>query len=468
MSASISTRTLAWRHQPFAEVLRLAWPIAVSLLSFSVMTTVDTLFVGHLGPTALAGIALGGTATFTVLCFGIGLLRSANITISQAVGAGKPARVLAYVGASLVIAVGVGLLIAFVGQFVALFLPSVTSSAESGHYAAQYARVRLLGAPIQLATISLAGARTASGDSRSAMIAVLSANAANVLLVALFSLGFHAGVAGVATATVLSQFVEVFVLARRQRHQGFGLRAWTSRDLRILLRMGVPLGFERFFDVGSFSLMIALMARMGDVELAAHQVAHQSLLFAFMPTMAIGDAATVLIGQAIGAGSLRTVPRVQRAAICAGLTYVAFCSLSFVALAPLVAARFSTDPAVIARAVQLLHIGAVFVWALPFYSIGQATLRAIGDVRVASLITVVSAWGCTPVFGVLFGIGLGLGAQGGYIGLTTEIALASFAFWWRIRGRPGAWLRNLRRFRSELRHASRERQVPTEVVPIEA
>jgi MATE family multidrug resistance protein len=300
------------------------------------------------------------------------------------------------------------------------------------------------------------------------MIAVLTANAANVVLVALFSLGFKAGVAGVAAATVLSQSVEVFVLSRRQRRRGFGLRVWTMTDLRVLLRMGVPLGFERFFDVGSFSLMIALMARMGDVELAAHQVAHQALLFSFMPSMAIGDAATVLIGQAVGAGSLRTIPRVQRAAIGAGLLYVGLCSAAYFAFAPLMAALFSSDPAVIARAVQLLHVGAVFVWALPFYSIGQATLRAIGDVRVASLITVATAWGCTPLFAVLFGIVLGLGAEGGYIGLAAEITLAALTFWWRIRGRGGAWLRNVRRFRSELRHVSRERQVPAAVVPLQA
>jgi MATE family multidrug resistance protein len=468
MTASISTRTLPWRQRPFAEVVRLAWPIAVSLLSFSIMTAVDTLFIGHLGPTALAGVALGGVTTFTLICFGFGLLRASNITIAQAVGAGKQSAILGYLGASLVIAIGLGLATAFIGQFVALFLPALTASTDSGHNAAAYMRVRVLGAPIQLASIALASARYATGDSRSPMTAVLTANAANVVLVALFSIGLRAGVAGVAAATVLSQFVEVFVLARRQRREGFGLRVWTMTDLRVLLRMGVPLGIERFFDVGSFSLMIVLMARMGDLELAAHQVAHQALLFGFMPTMAIGDATSVLVGQAVGAGSLRTVPRVQRAALAAGLTYVALCSATYLLFGPLLAARFSSDPAVIERAVQLLHVGAVFVWAIPFYAIGQSTLRAIGDVRAASLITVVAAWVCTPLFGILFGFGLGLGARGGYIGLATEIFIAALAFWWRLEGRGGRWRRNVRRFRSELRLATRERQVTREVVTAQA
>jgi MATE family multidrug resistance protein len=285
----------------------------------------------------------------------------------------------------------------------------------------------------------------------------------NVVLVALFSLVWKAGVAGVASATVLSQVVEVYVLFRRQRPQGFGLSAWTQADIRTLIRTGVPLGIERFFDVSAFGIMILLMARMGDSELAAHQVAHQAILFGLMPIMAIGDASTVLIGQAAGAGSLRTVLRVQRAQLCAGLSYALLCSITYFSVAPLFAAQFTQDTQVIARAVQLLHIAALFVWIWPFYSTGQSTLRAIGDVKAASLITVIAAWGCTPLLAAWLGIGLGLGARGGYIGLAIEIALGSLAFWWRIHGNGGAWVRNLRRFRSELRKANVPERVSTEI-----
>jgi multidrug resistance protein, MATE family len=460
----MSTRThLSWQNRPFTEVIRLAWPIAVSLLSFSTMTAVDTLFIGHLGPSALAGVALGSTITFTLLCFGMGLLRSTHITISQAVGAGQSQRVLAFLGAGLMVAVGLGLLIAIGGQIVAMFTPVFTDSGQAAGYAATYTRVRSLGAPFVLAELALSGARYGAGDSRSSMIAVLTANAVNVVLVALFSLGLQAGVAGVATATVLSQAVEVYVLVRRQRSAGYGLAAWTHADIKQLLRTGLPLGIERFFDVGAFGLMILLMARMGDSELAAHQVAHQALLFGFMPTIAIGDASTVLIGQAVGAGSLRTVTRVQRAALCVGLCYAALCSVTYLSAAQLFAAQFSQDPYVIGRAVQLLHIAAGFVWFWPFYATGQASLRAIGDVKAASLITVIAAWGATPLFAAWFGIGLGMGARGGYIGLALEIFLGAAAFWWRLRGNGGAWVRNLRRFRSELRRSSKAQPAAAEV-----
>ena len=72
-----------------AAALTLAWPITVSTLSYSVMTLVDTLLVGHLGPASLAGVGMGGTAAFAVLCFSFGLIRGVKTLVSQAVGAGR-------------------------------------------------------------------------------------------------------------------------------------------------------------------------------------------------------------------------------------------------------------------------------------------------------------------------------------------------------------------------------------------
>src|SRR5687768_17914682 len=103
-------RNLEWRDRPMAELARLSWPIAVSTISYSVMTLVDTLFVGWLGSAALAGVGLGGTAAFVLLCFQFGLLRGTKTLVSQAVGAGRAGDVRPLIGASLALAVGLGVL----------------------------------------------------------------------------------------------------------------------------------------------------------------------------------------------------------------------------------------------------------------------------------------------------------------------------------------------------------------------
>jgi MATE family multidrug resistance protein len=440
---------LPWRERPLSEVVRLAWPISVSLLSFSLMTMVDTLFVGRIGAAALAGVGLGGIVSFTILCFGLGMLRATKIMVAQVAGAGRREAVLGYLGASLCLGAAIGLLTALVGYLSASLLP-LLASGDSGRYAVSYSRIRTLSAPFVLCAAALRETRQALGDARSPMRAALIGNLVNLGLVALFSITFELGVAGVAFATLLAQLVETLVLVATQWSRGFGLKVWSVRDLRVLLRLGVPLGFERFLDVSSFTLMVSLFARMGDIDLAAHQVANQALLLAFMPSGALGEASSVLVAQAVGAGSLRSVVRVQRSALAASFAYVACCSLALWLGGRTLAGLVTTDPVVIARAAQLLQVASGFVWILPFYQIGQSSLRGIGDVRAAAGITVFAAWIATPLFAAVLGIGLGLGALGGWLGLAAELLLGAALFWWRLRARSG-WLRNARRFRVRAR-----------------
>ncbi|HKU40224.1 MAG TPA: MATE family efflux transporter, partial [Polyangiales bacterium] len=231
MSRSARNGALAWHARPAHELLRLAWPIALSMLSFSLMQAVDTLFVGHIGAAALSGVSLGGMATFSLLCFGLGALRACKIAVAQAVGAGRQRADIAYLGAALWIALAVGIATALLGQGLALALPSIAATAQSGHYASVYASLRLAAAPIVLLAAALRETRQGAGDTRGPMRAALIANLVNALLVALFLHTFGWGVIGVAWATTIAQVVELALLAWLQSAQGFGVRGCRAADL---------------------------------------------------------------------------------------------------------------------------------------------------------------------------------------------------------------------------------------------
>src|SRR5437016_10840883 len=105
MSVSVgSDSSLTWIERPGRELVRLAWPITVSMLSYSTMTLASTAFVAHVGADELAGVGLAGVVGFALVCFGIGLLRGAKTLVSQAVGAGRRDRIPELLGASLVLA----------------------------------------------------------------------------------------------------------------------------------------------------------------------------------------------------------------------------------------------------------------------------------------------------------------------------------------------------------------------------
>src|SRR4051812_34714902 len=172
--------SLQWKKNPLAELLRLSGPIAASTISYSLMTLTDTLLLGHVGRSELAGVALGGLFAFVLVCFSFGLLRAANTLVSQAVGGGRQDRLPGYLGAALFTALGIGLVTMLVGQVAARLIVHLAATPAAGHAAGTYLGLRSLGAPLVLCYVALREIRYGQGDARSPMRATVLANLVNI------------------------------------------------------------------------------------------------------------------------------------------------------------------------------------------------------------------------------------------------------------------------------------------------
>ncbi len=442
-------RKLAWRYRPFPELVRLAWPIAVSTLSYSVMTLVDTLFVGRLGASALAGVGLGGTASFVLLCFGFGVLRGVKVLVSQSMGAGRSSRAHTWLWAGLALAAVMGMVMLLAGRGLAGYLRLIAASETAGASAEAYVSIRMLGAPMVMAYVALREYRYALGDTRSAMHASVLANVANIALDYLFIVHLGWGVAGAAFATLAGHVLEVGVLIVVQSRDGWRPRRVSLTDLRALLAVGVPTGLQFWLEVGSFALLTAIISSFGDRQLAAHQIALQVAHFSFLPAMALGESASVLAGQAVGAGEVRLVRRVARVAVAAAAAYTGLCTLVLLVGARQIASAFTDDPALRGVTEALLWMACVFQVADGAAVVARGVLRGTGDVRFPAVVGIACAWLSTPPLAWLLGRGLGLGALGGWIGLSLEITVAAGILWWRLE-RAG-WLASARRSRARVR-----------------
>src|SRR5690242_14008985 len=146
----MSSVSLNWTDRPGRELLRLAWPITVSMLSYSTMTLASTAFVARIGADELAGVGLGGIVGFATVCFGVGVMRGSKTLVSQAIGAGRRDRVPELLGSALAIAAVLGVVALVAGQLVAPLVAALESSPRAGRFAAQYLAIRSLGAPLVL------------------------------------------------------------------------------------------------------------------------------------------------------------------------------------------------------------------------------------------------------------------------------------------------------------------------------
>jgi multidrug resistance protein, MATE family len=441
VASSASLYSLRWSERPGRELVRLAWPITVSMLSFATMTLASTAFVAHLGADELAGVGLAGVVGFAFVCFGIGLLRGAKTLVSQAVGADRRDRIPALLGAALGLAVMLGVLATIAGRVAAPFLDELSASPRAGHLAAQYLGIRSLGAPLVLLYAALREARYGQGDSRSPMRASITGNAVNILLDVVLILVLEWGVQGAAIATICGNLTETALLAWPSRHDLRRVR-WRWSSVREVWAQGVPNGLQFVMEVGSFLILTLMVARMSALDGAAHQMVLHLVNVCFLPAHALGEAAAVLVGQAVGANQDALVPRVARRALVIGASYAAICVVVYAVLGGVITtAMASGDASLAAHAQTLVHVSLAFLIADAANVIARGVLRGTSDVRYAAVIGILTSWFTTPPLTWALGIACGFGAAGGWTGLAIEIIVGAALFWrriWRGGWRPAA------------------------------
>jgi MATE family multidrug resistance protein len=441
MSASVTVSDLSWTHHPGRALVKLAWPITISMVSFSTMTLASTAFVASIGSDELAGVGLAGVVGFAYICFGIGLLRGAKTLVSQAVGANRRDKIPELVGAAVALAVLLGLTALALGQLTAPLLSSLSASPRAGAFAAEYLAIRSLGAPLVLLYAALREASYGEGNSTLPMRAALAGNAINIGLDVVLILGLGWGVSGAAVATIFGNVTELAVLAWPMRAS---LRKLVLRRpaVRAVWAQGVPNGIQFVMEVGSFLILTLMVAAMSAVDGAAHQMVLHLVNVSFLPAHALAEAAAVLVGQAVGANRDVLVAKVAKHAFIIGAGYAAVCCVGYAILGGMITdAMASGDPALADRAATLVHVSLAFLVADAANVIARGVLRGASDVRYAAVLGIITAWLFTPPLTWLLGVHWELGVVGGWIGLAFEIVVGAALYWRRVyRGgwRPAA------------------------------
>jgi MATE family multidrug resistance protein len=420
------------------QLLRLSWPIAVSMLSYSLMTAVDTLFVGRSGAVAIAAVGLGGMVSFTLLTFAMGLLRGGKVIVAHSFGSGDFEKTTETARTNVALAILLSGLTLAVTLASAPLLRLVFDDPRAGQLVVSYVVVRAAAIPFFLVACAIREVSQGIGDSEHPMRAALAANLANIPLNALLVIGLHLGVVGSAVANVLAQIIDLLWLCRKRWNWVRGWRIeWVK--IRAIVKLGWPLGIEMFLDVSAFAALGMIIAQFGATELAAHQIALQVSHLTLLPVMALAEGASVLSGHASGAGRLADIRPIVRAGVAVGLVFSTVTACLLVTVPGSIAEFFTSDPKVIPLAKLLIQMVCGFQLGFVLYAVGRAVLRGLGDLRYTAFVTVGVAWICTPTLGFVFGRLCGFGVVGGWCGLSLEITVASALYFWRLE--RGTWSR---------------------------
>ena len=422
-----------------AAVFRLAWPILVSMLSYSVMSVVDTLFVGRLGTAPLAAIGIAATTSFVVFGFAFGLFGGLRVVVAQETGAGNldSADALLWQGLGLAGVFGAfGAVFALLGPVI---LPHLSGSAGVAEQADIYFGIRVLGAPIVFVMVAIKSWFEGTGDTRTPMVANLFANGLNIAIDPILIFGWGPipamGIGGAALATVGSVAVAAIWLVVRS---GPVLRrtAWRPRIAawRSVLDVGIPLGVRSVLEVGAWVLFTSFVAQAGEWELAAHVIVLRITMVSFLPGHAVSEAISVLVGQALGAGRPLAALQAWKAGSCLALGGMAVMAVVFIVTPEPLIAVFGAEEQVVAVARNLLVIGACFQVFDAVAMTSHGALSGAGDTRFVMVVGVAGAWLLNLPLAWIFVIRADMGAAGAWIALSLEIAVIAAIYTHRVLG----------------------------------
>ncbi len=425
------------------ELNALAWPIALAMCGETVMGLVDTKLVAGLGRGALGGVGLGFTLMYLGYSIVFGIMRGVKVRTAFAVGAGQPEDGIAYARAGMAIGLSIGIAMFVLGRDVSGLLRVMGADAELVVPASQFVAAVSWGAPASTVLVALVQHRQALGDSRTPMMVGLCANVVNAALAyALINgaAGLPAlGVRGAGFATASVQYLEVFamlaLLARDIRRTPRS-KLSLGRAARDVMQLGGPTGLQFGLEMLAFTMFTGILGSLPSAEIAAHQIALAVIRTSFLPGVAVGEAASVLVGQALGQRRLDEADRVTYSALAMAVAFMAACGVVFGAVGGSIALGFSSDAEVVRIARQLLLVAAVFQVLDAVNIVLRGALRGAKDVRFAAIVGTAVVWTCIPTAAFFLGKLAGLGAVGGWLGFIGETTIGSAILWHRWRTGP--------------------------------
>ncbi|MBT2445323.1 MATE family efflux transporter [Streptomyces sp. ISL-36] len=430
----------AVRRQHDREIISLAVPAFGALVAEPLFLMVDSAIVGHLGTPQLAGLAIAAALLATAVSVFVFLAYATTAAVARRVGAGDLQAAIRQ-GMD-----GIWLALLLGGAVVALTLPSAPwlvdifgASDTAAPYAITYLRISSLGIPAMLVVLAATGVLRGLQDTRTPLYVAIAGFAANAALNVGLVYGAGLGIAGSAWGTVIAQCgmaaAYLVVVVRGARRHGASLRP-DAAGIRASAQAGVPLLVRTLSLRAVLMIATAVAARLGDAEVAAHQIILSLWSLMAFALDAIAIAGQAIIGRYLGADDAEGARQVCRRMVQWGAVSGVVLGVLIVIARPLFIPLFTGDttvqdtllPALLVVAVSQPISGVVFVL--------DGVLMGAGDGPYLAWAMLLTLAVFAPVALVVPLLGGGLTAL--WWAMTLMMTVRMLTLW--LRSRSGRWI----------------------------
>ena len=417
--------------------LRLALPLVLAELGWMSMTIVDTMMVGRLPNSAVAmgAVSLGSGIFMVLALFGEGLLLGLDTLVAQAFGAGKREDCHRSLINGVYLSIALTPFLAAPVWLMERFLTAIRVDASVLSQTIPYTKALTVGLFPLLLYFAVRRCLQAMNMVRPVAFALVTANIINAVFNWILIYGKWGapamGTVGSGWSTAIARVYMAGVLIAYlfwydRKHRTELLKTPVDIDLRRikqLIALGIPAAMQFTLESGVFATVTALIARLGAIPLATHQIALNTVAFTYMVPLGIASAAAVRVGQALGRRDPRGASAAGGTAIFVGAAFMTLAGIVLVSVPRWIARIYTADELVIRSTAALLAAGAAFQLFDGIQSVATGALRGAGDTRTPMLCHFTAYWIIGLPLGAWLCFRRGWGALGLWIGLSLALIL---------------------------------------------
>ncbi|MFM9592602.1 MATE family efflux transporter [Streptomyces scabiei] len=435
-----SARPKATRRRHDREIITLAVPAFGALVAEPLFLMVDTAVVGHLGTAQLAGLGVASALLVTAVSVFVFLAYATTAAVARRVGAGDLRAAIRQgidgIWLSLLLGIAVvAVVMPTAPTLVALF----GSSGTAAPYATTYLRISALGIPAMLVVLAATGVLRGLQDTKTPLYVAVAGFVTNGALNAFLVYGADLGIAGSAWGTVIAQIgmavAYLWVVICGARRHGASLRP-DADGIRASAQAGMPLLVRTLSLRAVLIIATAVAARLGDEDIAAHQIILSLWSLLAFALDAIAIAGQAIIGRYLGAGDALGAREACRRMVQWGIATGFVLGLLVLLARPLFIPLFTDDPAVQKAALPALIVVALAQPVSGIVFVLDGVLMGAGDGPYLARAMLLTLAVFVPAALLVPALGAGLTALWG--AMTLMMATRMLTLW--LRSRSGLWI----------------------------
>ncbi|WP_035768184.1 MATE family efflux transporter [Butyrivibrio sp. NC2002] len=384
---------------PVKQIVKFTIPMLLGNVAQQLYNTVDSIIVGRfVGDNALAAVGSAGPLLNLMLVLFMGIAVGASIMVSQYFGARRREELSRTIGASVTLTGIASLFIMIVGPLITRpILELLGTPGSIIDWCTSYLWIIFIGIAGGGYYNIMSGVLRGLGDSISALIYLLVATVLNIILDLVFVAYFGMGVAGVALATVIAQFVSAILSIRKltQMTDVFDMKKeylipekyYTGN----LIRLGLPSGVTQAIFSMSMIVVQNLTNTFGEQYIAANVIVMRVDGFVMLPAFSFGSAMTTFAGQNIGAGKVDRVEHGARNGTLVAMGISAVLSVMILIFGKFIMGIFTSTQDLINLSYNMMCILIIGYIAMEVTQCLSGIMRGAGDTMTPMWISMFSA-----------------------------------------------------------------------------